>query len=75
MEAYGEPLTPEAFFDAIREWNKQVGDPQSSIVMANVKERFDVPDPEVLALEAKDEAGLKISDEERHDVHVKEGIR
>ncbi len=75
METYGDPLTPDVFFDAIREWNKQVGDPRSPIVMANVKERFEVPDKEVLALEAKDEALPKISDEERYDIHAKEGLR
>ncbi len=75
MEVYEAALTPDVFFDAIREWNKRVGDPQSPIVMANVKERFEVPDNEVLALEAKDEALPKISDEERYDIHAKEGLR
>ncbi|MCA9499110.1 MAG: hypothetical protein KC588_07935 [Nitrospira sp.] len=75
MEVYEDPLTPEAFFDAIREWSKQVGDPRSPIVMANVKERFEVPDQEVLVLETKDAVSLKISDEERYDIHAKEGLR
>ena len=75
METYGDPLTPDIFFDAIREWSKHVGDPQSKIVMVNVKERFEIADPEVMPLEARNESLRKISDEERYDVHAKEGLR
>lgn len=75
METYGKPLTPKMFFDAIRMWNQQVGDPQSRIMVVQARERFTVPDPEVMALGVSQEPLGKISDEERYDIQSKEGLR
>jgi hypothetical protein len=75
METYSAPLTPEVFFEAIREWSRHFGDSQSTFTTANIKERFMVADPEVMPVETIRELEPKISDEERYDVHAKEGLR
>lgn len=75
MELYGKPLTPEIFFDAIRMWSQQVGDPQASVMLVQANERFTVPDPEVMALGVSQEFLSKISDEERYDIQKMEGLR
>ena len=75
MEKYGAPLSPEIFFDAIQSWSNQVGDPQSRVIQANVKERFEAPDEKLLPVETKDQTKSTMSNEERYDIHAKEGLR
>ena len=67
IEKFGKPLSPEVFFDAIRDWSQRVGKPESKVVMADVKERFFVADPKFAMIDPVKTAGQKMSNEERYD--------
>jgi len=72
IDTYDKPLTLNLFLQGISEWSERVGEPQVPINIVNLKERFMVPDPRLMPLEASRSLTNKISNEERYDVRAKE---
>ncbi|WP_447968997.1 hypothetical protein [Nitrospira sp. M1] len=72
MTTYDAPLSLDRFIEGIREWSARMGTPQIPIAMANPKERFSVPDPRLMPLDAERALSPKVSNEERYDIRAKE---
>lgn len=73
MEEFGKPLTPAAFFDAVRNWSEQFGKPGRTVVMANPRKRFKVADPQLGIMNVEKIRSEEVNEEQSKDKQAMEG--
>ena len=74
-QKFTAPLTPELFFEAVRTWSKQMGEPTEKVIIADANARFIVADPVVEEMKSPLAPPIQISEEERLEMSKEGGLQ